>query len=93
MTSGDAHRMKKTRKSVRSERFRPGLTGQCEAQLWSFTGPANDMQQDHAPEMHWVAAESLDEAVQYMRQHLADFRITGARLVGVVALLSGSPLD
>jgi len=40
-----------------------------------------------------VAAESLDAALQYVRQRHDDFVITAARFVGMVALLSGSPLD
>jgi hypothetical protein len=43
--------------------------------------------------VHWVAAESLDVALQYLRQRYADFILTEARFRGMVALLSGSPLD
>ena len=48
---------------------------------------------DHAPEVHWVAAESLDAALRYMRQRNDDFTITETRFLGVFPLLSGSPLD
>jgi hypothetical protein len=40
-----------------------------------------------------VAAESLDAALRYMRHRFDDFTITEARLVGVIPLLSGAPLD
>jgi hypothetical protein len=43
--------------------------------------------------MHWVAAESLDAALLYIRQRHDDFTITEARFLGMIPLLSGSPLD
>ena len=78
-------------RSAEKDRFRPGTTGDCEAQLWSFAGPAGIT--ENAPPLHWIAAASLDEALRYMRQRHADFNITEARLVGMIPLLSGSPLD
>jgi hypothetical protein len=48
---------------------------------------------DHAPEVHCVAAESLDAALRYMRQRFDDFTVTEARFLGMIPLLSGSPLD
>ena len=81
------------KRSAKKTRFRPGSTGVCEAQLWRFTGPAGVSFDDHNPEVYWVAAESLDEALRYLRQRHDDLIITGARCAGMVALLSGSPLD
>jgi hypothetical protein len=43
--------------------------------------------------MHWVAAESLDAALQYLRKRHDGFMITEARFQGMIPLLSGSPLD
>ncbi len=85
----------KTRKKkpTRTTRFRPGSTGACEAQLWTFTGPQGVPNPDSDPETHWVAAESLDAALSYMRRRFDDFIITEARFVSVIPLLSGSPLD
>ena len=85
--------MKTEKRSARNTRFRPGTTGQCEAQLWTFTGPRGMLPEKNAPEVHWVAAESLEAALQYMRQRYDDFVITEARFVDMVPLLSGSPLD
>jgi hypothetical protein len=77
-----------------SGRFRPGATGACEAQVWTFVGPQRILDADeNTPEMHWVAAESLDAALRYMRRRFEDFTITEARLVGIIPLVSGSPLD
>jgi hypothetical protein len=78
---------------ARDTRFRPGTTGQCEAQLWRFTGPTGMLPEKNASQVYWVAAESLEAALQYIRQRYDDFVITEARFVDMVPLLSGSPLD
>ena len=83
----------KKKRSAKNSQFRPGSGGACEAQLWSFTGPQRISDNDNTPEAVWVAAESLDAALQYVRQRHEDFVITAARFVSMVALLSGSPLD
>jgi hypothetical protein len=82
----------KKKRPTKSARFRPGATGACEAQLWSFTGPPAILGDDDS-RVHWVAAESLEAALRYMRQRFDDFTISEARLVSVIPLLSGSPLD
>jgi hypothetical protein len=51
------------------------------------------LKDNEAPELHWVAAESLDAALRYMRQRYEDFNITEARFLDMIPLLSGSPLD
>ena len=66
------------------------LNGACEAQLWTFVGSQRIL---NAAEVHWVAAESLDAALRYMRQRNDDFTIIEARFLGMIPLLSGSPLD
>jgi hypothetical protein len=81
------------KKSSAKTRFRPGTTGACEAQLWNFVGPSDFLDNDHVPEVHWVAAESLDAALLYLRRRHDDFMIREARFLGVIPLLSGSPLD
>jgi len=70
--------------------FRPGSEGVCEAQLWEFSAPKHD---DEEPELQLVAAESLDQALKYMRRRHDDFIISKAESLGMIALLSGSPLD
>jgi hypothetical protein len=81
------------KRSDKDTRFRPGTTGQCEAQLWRFTGPTVMFPEKNAPQVYWVAAGSMEEALLYMRQRYDDFVITEARFVDMVPLLSGSPLD
>jgi hypothetical protein len=73
--------------------FRPGRSRACEAQLWKFTGPPGAVEDDAGAEIHWVAAESLDAALLYLRKREEDFMITEARFQCMIALLSGSPLD
>ncbi len=40
-----------------------------------------------------VAAESLDQALKYMRRRHDDLIISKAESLGMIALLSGSPPD
>jgi hypothetical protein len=81
------------KRSANNARFRPGTTGVCEAQLWTFVGSQRMLKDNDAFEVHWVAAESLDAALRYMRQRYDDFKITEARFLDMIPLLSGSPLD
>ena len=81
------------KRSANNARFRPGTTGACEAQLWAFTNAPRILNDDSSPAVHWVAAESLETALQYMRKRHDDFTITEARFLGMIPLLSGSPLD
>jgi hypothetical protein len=85
--------MEKKKSAAKNARFRPGSTGACEAQLWTFVGPPRTLSDDHALAVHWIAAESLDEALRYIRRRNDDFTIAEARFLGMVPLLSGSPLD
>jgi hypothetical protein len=77
-----------------SAAFRPGSGGVCEAQLWKFSAPENPYNREEEPESELVAAESIHEALKYVRRrHGDDFRISKAECLGMIALLSGSPLD
>jgi hypothetical protein len=81
------------KRSSTNTRFRPGTSGECEAQLWRFARSPGILNDEHAPEIHWVAAESLDAALLYLRKRHDDFGISEARFLGMIPLLSGSPLD
>jgi hypothetical protein len=85
----------KTKKIVpaKNNGFRPGARGVCEAQLWRFTGPPETLRDDSTSEVLWVAAESLDAALEYLRERHGDFTIVEARFVDMIPLLSGAPLD
>jgi hypothetical protein len=84
---------KNTNTSAKISRFRPGTTGECEAQLWYFTCPHGIPADEDAQHEHWVAAESLESALRYMRHRHDDFTIAEARFLGMIPILSGSPLD
>jgi len=84
--------MKKRNTSVAS-RFQPGSAGVCEAQLWKFSEPQDRYDREKEPDRVLVAAASLDQALQYMRRRRGAFNIGKAESLGVIALLSGSPLD
>lgn len=73
--------------------FRPSPGGVCEAQLWEFTGPARSLADDEEIPVERVAAASLDQALKYMRRRHYDFVVCKAETFGVIAMLSGSPLD
>jgi hypothetical protein len=81
------------KRSPTNTRFRPGTSGECEAQLWTFTGRPGVLKGDCLPEIYWVAAQSPDAALAYLRKRHDDFMIVDARFLGMIPLLSGSPLD
>jgi hypothetical protein len=86
--------MKSKRKgSDTSGRFRPGSRGVCEAQLWKFSAPQNPYNDAEEPETHLVAAQSIHEALRYIQWRERDFSISKAECIGMIAMLSGSPLD
>ena len=74
------------KRSATNARFRPGTTGACEAELWTFTCPPGFLSDDNATEVHWVAAESLDATLEYMRLRHHDFIVTEARCLGMIPL-------
>ena len=71
--------------------FRLGRGGACEATLFAFFGkvPPGAAQ----PTVRRVAATQLLEAVQYMHQRHHDFQIDRMESLGLIVMLSGSPLD
>ena len=84
---------KKKTGSPANTAFRPGKSGECEGQLWIFMGSRGIFKDDHPPDIHWVAGESLDAALLYLRRRHDDFIFTEARFLGMIPLLSGTPLD
>jgi hypothetical protein len=82
----------KKKKTEHRAAFRPGSGGVCEAELWKFSAP-QDPYIEEEPESHMVAAESIYEALNYIRRRERDFRVNKAECIGMIAMLSGSPLD
>jgi hypothetical protein len=68
------------KRSATNNRFHPGTTGECEAQLWVFTGSPAILTDENAPPVHWVAAESLEAALRYMRLRHGRFQHRGGAI-------------
>ena len=69
-------------------RFEIGSHGGCEASLFEF-------REKHSPEPHVVriAAVSFDEALAGLRWHEPEFDIEGVQNLGIILMVSGSPVD
>jgi hypothetical protein len=62
-------------------------------ELWEFTGPSKFLAEDEETPVERIAAASLDQALQFVRGRYPDFIICKAVAIGMIAMLSGSPLD
>ncbi len=71
--------------------FRPGHSGACEAMLYSFTEYPEH--QAGTARVVQIAASEFLEAVTYMRRCHEDFRIQRVEALGLIEMLSGSPLN
>jgi hypothetical protein len=86
-------REKQEKESRTPPRLPARFRGVCEAQLWKFTAPESHYNVNEPPESHLVAAQSIDEALKYIQRREPDFSISKAECIGLIAMLSGSPLD
>ena len=75
---------------ARNGRFRPGRSGVCEAMLFEFTPTGEHGSEGTAVR---VAAVTIEEAIAYMRVRHAGFQFGRIEFVGMVRLISGSPVD
>ena len=71
--------------------FRLGQSGTCEATLFAFFGKCLPGSPE-AP-VRRVAATELFEAAVYMHKRHRDFRIERVEVLGLIDMVSGSPLD
>ena len=71
--------------------FRLGRGGACEATLFAFFAKLPPGAPE--PSVHRVAATQLLEAVTYMHQRHREFRIDRVENLGLIEIVSGSPLD
>ena len=75
---------------MQKTRFRLGRRG-CEATLYEFTvSPAGSAA---STQTHRVAAVSLEEAVRHVSKANPASQIKQILMIGLVELVSGSPLD
>jgi len=79
----------------RKAKFRPGASGACEATLYEFRGDANPMPGEETTEtpVARVAAADIHEALAYMRRWRPEFEIRAVQHIGLITVVSGSPLD
>jgi hypothetical protein len=81
--------------------FETGRHGGCEALLYEFreklpvsakpTAPdSSDLDELHAVR---IAANTFDEALEYLRWHQPHFMIDSVQNLGLIVMASGSPLD
>jgi hypothetical protein len=93
--------MGKNRKENRN-RFQSGAHGGCEALLYEFREPPllSDDEDDLPPDSGQplsrtvlIAAETVDEALRYLRFHAEAFNVHTVRCLGVILMVSGSPAD
>jgi hypothetical protein len=88
---------------IGKSRFRVGTNGACEALLWEFcekdavidcAGQNMDsLQQIASSPPILIAANSLEEALKYLRYRSPEFNIHRVNQRGLITLISGSPVD
>lgn len=89
------------KKANKRNRFRPGSHGGCEALLWEFRERSHLHDTESAlvdkpiesPGVILIGAETLEEALEYLRFDSPDFEIHTANCLGLVIVVSGSPID
>ena len=69
-------------------RFEVGSHGGCEASLFEFSE-----KQSLEPHVVRMAAIKLDEALDCLRWHEPDFEIDSVHNLGIILMVSGSPVD
>ncbi len=70
------------------DRFEAGTHGGCEASLFEFSE-----RQLPEPRVVRIAALRLDEALTYLRWHEPDFVIESVQNLGLILVVSASPVD
>jgi hypothetical protein len=93
--------MGKNKKKQAVNRFVVGRHGECEALLYEFRekspclAEADDTQPAdlHKPHTTRIAANTLDEALKYLRWDAPHFVVDSVQNLGLIVMVSGSPLD
>ena len=79
-------------KKKNSATFQPGRFGACEAHLYEFRGRDYPCESEEE-RVERLAAESIYEGLLYLRRREPDFEVASVQRVGLITLLSGTPLD
>jgi len=93
---------KAEKKTKNKNKFRPGRHGGCEARVYEFREQAASPEPDddclpeptrNVPRVVLIAAETLDEALAYLRYDTPDFDVRTVNCVGLIIMVSGSTLN
>lgn len=92
---------KAAKKADKRTRFRLGNHGGCEALLWEFKERPRLDETEHtfgdkpieSPRVVLIGAEKLEEALEYLRFHSPEFEIHTVDCLGLLIMVSGSPID
>ena len=71
-----------------TNRFDTGKRGLCEAYLFEFQELGMG-----EPRKLTIAAARLEDALSHLREDSPDFQIKSAQNLGLIVMVSGSPLD
>jgi len=93
--------MGKNKNKQATNRFAIGRHGGCEALLYEFRErvphmvESDDSKSADKPKPHTtrIAANTLDEALEYLRWDQPHFVIDSMQNLGLIVMVSGSPLD
>ena len=70
------------------KRFTTGKGGGCEAYLFEFQEQGTSESRTLK-----IAAAKLDEALKYLRGYEPDFQVKSVHNLGVIIMVSGTPVD
>jgi len=80
------------RNKKRPAAFRQGRFGACEARLYEFRGRYHPSTSEEE-KVERFATDSIYEGLVYLKQREPDFEVMSVQCIGLITLLSGSPLD
>jgi hypothetical protein len=86
-------------KAKKKSKFQTGSHGGCEARLYEFREkPISEEElkllcNPLAPRAQLIAAVTFDEALAYLRFDSPDFDVHSVKCVGLIIMVSGSPLN
>ena len=85
----------------RTNKFLTGVSGGCEARLYEFREKSLSLDPEDTcsplrritPRTERIAAVTLDEALAYLRFDTPDFDVYSVTCLGLIVMVSGSPLN
>jgi hypothetical protein len=89
----------KSKTKKKKSKFHTGSRGGCESRLYEFRErPISEeelklLSNPLAPRIELIAAGTLDEALAYLRFDSPDFDVHTVTCLGLIIMVSGSPLN